>query len=88
MQLPHNLKEKAMDWLEWTRTLEFLSIWKESFVDATEMLAGVKGQQASKRAYTRNNALWVEMREPLGGVRLITLELPTNVLPPRVYLRI
>ena len=77
-----------MDWLEWTRTLEFLSIWKESFVDATEMLAGVKGQQASKRAYTRNNALWVEMREPLGGVRLITLELPTNVLPPRVYLRI
>ena len=77
-----------MDWFEWARTPEFLLLWKEAFVDATNMLTGVQGHRASKRAYARNNALWVEIREPLDGVRLITLELPTNVLPPRVYLRI
>lgn len=77
-----------MDWLEWARTPEFLLLWKGAFIDASEMLAGVQGPRASKRAYAKKSALWVEIREPLDGVRLITLELPTDVHPPRVYLKV
>ena len=77
-----------MDWIDLTHTPEFLVLWKKTFVGAKKMLAGVQGPKASERAYTEKRALWVEIREPLDGVRLITLELPTDVQPPRIYLRI
>ena len=77
-----------MDWINLTHTPEFLVLWKKTFVGAKKMLAGVQGPKASERAYAEKRALWVEIREPLDGVRLITLELPTDVQPPRIYLRV
>jgi hypothetical protein len=77
-----------MDWLELARTSEFLALWKHTFADAAALLAGSQGPHASDRAYTEGRALWVEVREPLDGVRLITLELPTDIRPPRVNLRV
>lgn len=77
-----------MDWIEWVRTPAFLTLWKATFADAKRMIPVSQGPHASERAYTERRALWVEIREPLDGVRLITLELPTDVNPPRVYLRV
>lgn len=77
-----------MDWFETAQSAEFLALWKEFFADAAELLNGATGPRVSDRAYAERHALWVEIREPYDGVRLITMELPTDVRPPRVYLRV
>ena len=77
-----------MDLLECARTQEFCDLWKRAFSKAEEMLGDSRRNDAEGRAYGKPRALWGEIREPIDGIRLITLELPTDTSPARAYLRV
>lgn len=76
-----------MHWFNQVRTSEFASSWRQAFAGVKALFTDNLEQTSSDRAYLKQRALWVELREPMLGVRLVSLELPTDVSPPRIYLR-
>lgn len=77
-----------MHWFEQVQTSEFVSSWSQAFAGVKALFPENPQQASSDRAYPEKRALWVEVREPMLGVRLVSLELPTDVNPPRMYVRV
>lgn len=77
-----------MHWFKQAQTSEFVSSWRQAFAGVKALFPENPQQASNDRAYPEKQALWVELREPMLGLRLVSLELPTNVNPPRIYLRV
>ena len=73
---------------EWVASSEFKLLWRGGF----KGLGGAfttAGQPAEKpRAYSEQKSCWVEFRQPVDGVRLVSVELPTSVQPLSLQLRV
>lgn len=76
-----------MEQLRWFQTPEFAALWKQSFDGVHAVLREAHGQCHKPKVYVERGSLWVEISEPLLGLRLIAVELPLRILPPRLYLR-
>ena len=83
----HKLPEELENWL---KSKDFAKSWKGYWADGLNLAKGTLEDYSPKmnvRAYNRNGGLWVELREPMPKVRLITYEIQQHVLPLKVFLR-
>ena len=83
----HKLPEKLESWL---KSKDFAKSWKGHWAEGMNSAKVVLEESSPKmnvRAYIRNGGLWVELREPMPKVRLITYEIQQHVEPLKVFLR-
>lgn len=74
----------------WLQSDDFAKSWKSYWAEALTFTKAILEDYSPKmnvRAYRRGKALWVELREPIPGVRLITYEMQQQIYPLRVCLR-
>lgn len=81
------LTHPNMTILELAQTKDFVKLWKEAFSDAAGLWATFETRGEKPRAHAEDRSYWLQIREPLEGVRLISAEFPFTYGPARLYLR-
>lgn len=77
-----------MNWAEWVSSSGFDEVWTVAFEGVESVFDGSNAPVEKPHVYREEGALWLELREPLAGVRLITAEVPSTVTPISMSLRV
>jgi|GEM_PF-5192837 len=67
-----------MDWGGWIDSARSLDQWKSAAAGISQLFAKPGRVVRQEHRYTNSRAFWVEVREPLDGVRLIAFSLPRH----------
>ena len=86
--LQQNKLPKELD--DWLKSADFAKNWKGYWTEGLNFTKGILEDYSpdmNVRAYRRGEALWVEIREPMPKLRLITYEMQQQIKPLRICLR-